>query len=282
MAISNNIKDLIILCEANRLTKEIKKAVKQKDIKKLDYLRYGAMASTGTKFQHRRLEAATELEKIRNFGELKKYGKGISLTNRYLYNKIPEDQLNDFKSRAKEKLVEKKYYKDRPEELARIRKLDKKERELVRYDQYHKIDPDTPIEVSHGGGQYYLNKLIKGQVKGYSTNSHNIGMYVTPNPKQTDPGDNSPKYYARRNSQLHGDTPITITGTIAAKHLNIEYPDHNTAGGYEAIITNPKHLKIINQISHTNMPVGGIDNPEIEKKINQQDRVVNKSKNKLI
>ena len=124
--ISDNIKELIILCEANRLTKEIKKAVKQKDIKKLDYLRYGVMASTGTIFKRHRHEAAVELEKIRDSGDLKKYGKGMSLTNRYLRDNTPGDKMDIIKDHAEYKLREKNFYKDRPEELARVRKGNKK------------------------------------------------------------------------------------------------------------------------------------------------------------
>ena len=58
----------------------------------------------------------------------------------------------------------------------------------------------------------------------------------------------------------------------------MEYPDSNTARGYEAIITNPKHLKITNQINLPKTPSDFFGDPEIEKKINQQDRVVNRSK----
>jgi hypothetical protein len=98
------------------------------------------------------------------------------------------------------------------ENLERKRKAEM-ERPAVWEEEWSQ-DPEAWIEISHGGGYYYLQDFLTGKEKGYPLERGGLGIQVSPGTSDRD------EYYALRGAPKHFDLPARLTGKIQAKYLD--------------------------------------------------------------
>lgn len=107
--------------------------------------------------------------------------------------------------------------------------------------QFNKIDPNTEIEITHGGGEWNILEFLKGEHEGYGLERGGVGLQVSPATNWT--LDRSQEY--SKTALLFFDNRAVLSAKIAAGKLKAAQN-----GGYEAglITANIGHLKDVKVI----------------------------------
>jgi energy-coupling factor transporter ATP-binding protein EcfA2 len=83
------------------------------------------------------------------------------------------------------------------------------------------IDPETELDIVHGGGKDFLERFFAGKEKGYALpRSLQKGLQVHRHDAMDEASlMNKTEFYANRATKENADTPAMLTGKIKAKHL---------------------------------------------------------------
>jgi len=112
---------------------------------------------------------------------------------------------------------------------------------------YEHTDPESYVEITHGGTKQFLNKFKSRKTTGYSLEKPGLGIQVHPGlDKFIDKKSiaDRTKYYATSAGEGMGGTPARLTGRIKAKYLQAANNTYE-AGLTQANLKHVKDLKII-------------------------------------
>lgn len=84
-----------------------------------------------------------------------------------------------------------------------------------------KVNPETLVDITHGGGLQYILDCFENKEEGYNLELGGLGIQVHPDAPECriSKYNNRPCHYAERQMPLRLDFPAILTGKIKAKHL---------------------------------------------------------------
>jgi hypothetical protein len=119
--------------------------------------------------------------------------------------------------------------------------------------QEDKIEPNSLIDVVHGGTTQYINRFLQGKEKGYRLERGGLGLQVEPRIGMKVPGTGREVMYAGRAAGSYGGTPGILKAQIPVKYVS------RANNVYEAAITPEvvKHLQNV-QVTPVTSPQSGL------------------------
>ena len=139
-------------------------------------------------------------------------------------NSLGGDRLVNFAKRLKKsQKSEDKYTRLGRPGLVKERYAIRKEKErggkapdVSNWVDHSNVDPESLVDISHGGTTDYLNDYLAGRHKGYATDHGVDGLYVSPLDRTRD------SFYANRASLINGAPAAILNGKIPAKYLKAD------------------------------------------------------------
>ena len=102
------------------------------------------------------------------------------------------------------------------------------------------LDPDTEIEITHGGGEWNILEFLRGEHEGYALERGGVGLQVSP--KTPDTEKRSYNVYAPK-ADLFFDNRAVLSAKIAPKYLKAA-PNKYEAGLTRGAIGHLKEIKV--------------------------------------